>query len=204
MINLIPPPESVMEILKNTGAFREGHFVYPNGKHASYYFQMPLAFRLYDNARVLAVALSRKFRMQKAISSRLPRVSIISPSPGGIPVAFGVREALGAEQIYWTEIENGIRRFRQYLKDNEVHPVIIVDDLIRTGRAIEETIKVVKDELGAEIIGCGAIVRFEDAPSEVGGIPIQSLTEFDCNFYDTHEQWKSAEGSDAPEETVRF
>lgn len=204
MINLIPSPESVMEILKNTGAFREGHFVYPNGKHASYYFQMPLAFRLYDNARVLAVALSRMFRMQKEISSRLPRISIISPSPGGIPVAFGVREALGAEQIYWTEVENGTRQFRQYLKDNEVHPVIIVDDLIRTGKAIEETVKVVKDELGAEIIGCGAIVRFEDAPSEVDGIPIQSLTKFECNFYDTHEQWETTEGNDAPEETVRF
>lgn len=204
MINLIPSSESVMEILKNTGAFREGHFVFPNGKHASYYFQMPLAFRLYDNARVLAVALSRKLRMQKEISSRLPKISIISPSPGGIPVAFGVREALGAEQIYWTEIENGIRRFRQYLKDNDVHPVIIVDDLIRTGKAIEETVKVIKEELGAEIIGCGAIVRFEDAPSEVDGIPIQSLTEFDCNFYNTQKEWEAAEGNDAPEEKVRF
>jgi orotate phosphoribosyltransferase len=204
MVNLIPSPESVMEILRNTGAFREGHFVYPNGKHASYYFQMPLAFRFYDNSRVLAVALSRKFRMEKAISSRLPRVSVISPSPGGIPVAFGVREALGAEQIYWTEIENGVRRFRQYLKDSEVHPCIIVDDLIRTGRALEETVKLVKEELGAEIIGCGAIVRFEDAPDEINGVKIHSLTEFDCNFYDTFEQWKAAEGSDAPEESVRF
>lgn len=204
MINLIPSPESVMEILQNTGAFREGHFVYPNGKHASYYFQMPLAFRLYDNSRVLSVALSRKFRTEKVVSSRLPKVSIISPSPGGIPVAFGVREALGAEQIYWTEIENGERRFRQYLKDNEVHPVIIVDDLIRTGKAIKETVKLVKEELGAVIIGCGAIVRFEDAPDEIDGIKIQSLTEFDCNFYDTFELWKSSEGNDAPEETVRF
>lgn len=204
MINLIPSPESVMEILQNTGAFREGHFVYPNGKHASYYFQMPLAFRLYDNSRVLAVALSRKFRMEKAISSRLPKISIISPSPGGIPVAFGVREALGAEQIYWTEIENGERRFRQYLKDNEVHPCIIVDDLIRTGRAIEETVNLVKEELGAEIIGCGAIVRFEDAPDEIAGVKIQSLTEFDCNFYDTFEQWQEAEGNDSEVQTVRF
>lgn len=204
MVDLIPSSESVMEILQNTGAFREGHFVYPNGKHASYYFQMPLAFRLYDNSRVLSVALSRKFRMEKAISSRLPRVSIISPSPGGIPVAFGVREALGAEQIYWAELENGERRFRQYLKDNEVHPCIIVDDLIRTGKAIEETARLVKEELGAPIIGCGAIVRFQDAPSEIDGIKIHSLTDFDCNFYNTHEEWKSAEGNDAPEESVRF
>ncbi len=203
MIDLIPSSESVMQILESTGAYRQGHFVYPNGKHASCYFQMPLAFRFYDNSRVLSVGLSRRFRMDKAISSRLPKISVISPSPGGIPVAFAVREALGAEQIYWAEIEDGKRQFRQYLKEGDIHPCIIVDDLIRTGKAIEETVKLVR-ELGAEIIGCGAIVRFEDAPPEVEGVKILSLAEFDCNFYDTQEEWQSAEGSDVEAETVRF
>ncbi len=203
MVDLIPSSESVMEILEKTGAYRQGHFVYPSGKHTSHYFQMPLAFRYYDNSRVLSVGLSRKFRMDKAISSRLPKISIISPSPGGIPVAFAVREALGAEQIYWAELEGGIRQFRQYLKDSEVHPCIIVDDLIRTGKAIEETAEIVR-EMGAEIIGCGTIVKFCDAPAEVAGVKIQSLVEFDSNFYDSIEDWKSAEGSDAAEETVRF
>ncbi len=203
MIDLIPPSEVVMQILEQTGAYRQGHFVYPSGKHASHYFQMPLAFRYYDNSRVLSVGLSRKFRMEKAISSRLPKVAIISPSPGGIPVAFAVREALGAEQIYWAEIEDGKRQFRQYLKAGDIYPCIIVDDLIRTGKAIEETCDLV-NELGGEIIGCGAIVRFEDAPDEVSGIKIQSLSEFDCNFYDNFDEWKTAEGNDAAEETVRF
>lgn len=203
MVDLIPTSESVMKILENTGAYRKGHFVYPNGKHASCYFQMPLAFRFYDNSRVLSVGLSRKFRMDKTISSRLPKISIISPSPGGIPVAFAVREALGAEQIYWAEVEDGIRQFRQYLKEGDIHPCIIVDDLIRTGKAIQETADLVQ-EMGGEIIGCGAIVRFEDAPAEVNGIKIQSLAEFDCNFYNTQEEWASAEGNDSPAETVRF
>jgi len=203
MIDLIPSPESVMQILEKTGAYRKGHFVYPSGKHASHYFQMPLAFRYYDNSRVLSVGLSRKFRMDKTISSRLPKVSIISPSPGGIPVAFAVREALGAEQIYWAEIEDGKRQFRQYLKDSDIHPCIIVDDLIRTGRAIEETVELVK-EIGAEVIGYGAIVKFEEAPKEIEGIKIQSLAVFNSNFYDSTEAWKSAEGSDAAEETVRY
>lgn len=203
MVDLIPAPEKVMEILKTTGAHREGHFVYPNGTHASHYFQMPLAFRFYDNARVLAVALSRKLRMDKTISSRLPKVSIISPSPGGIPVAFAVREALTAEQIYWAEIENGERKFRQYIKGGDMHPCIIVDDLIRSGKAIDETVKLVRD-LGAEVIGIGTILRFEDAPTEFGGVQIKSLAEFDCNFYSSEEEWKAAEGGDSEVETVRF
>ncbi len=204
MIDLIPTPESVMGILKKTGAYRKGHFVYPNGKHASHYFQMPLAFRYYDNARILSVGLSRMFRMEKAISSRLPKVSVISPSPGGIMVAFGVREALSAEQIYWAEMEGGKRQFRQYMSESEVHPVIIVDDIIRSGRAIAETVELCK-EINTEVIGIGAIARFEDSPLEFGGIPVKTLLSFDVNFYETEEEWKtSRSASEAAEEKVRF
>lgn len=202
-VNLIPSAESVMEILKKTGAFREGHFVYPNGKHASHYFQMPLAFRYYDNARVLSVGLSRVFRMMKLVSSKLPKVAMISPSPGGIPIAFGVREALGAEQIAWAEIEEGKRQFRQYLGQGDVHPCIIVDDIVRSGRALTETVQLVR-ELGSEVLAIGAIVRFVDAPKEIEGIKIDSLAEFDCNFYDSAEELIKAEDNKFEQEKVRF
>lgn len=204
MVNLVPSSESVMNILRDTGAYRKGHFIYPNGKHASHYFQMPLAFRYYDNARVLSVGLSRLFRMEKAISKSLPKVSIISPSPGGIMVAFGVREALGAEQIYWAEMEDGKRQFRQYIGEGDVYPAIIVDDILRSGRAITDTVKLVKD-LGAEVIGIGTIIKFKDAPDEFDGIPVKSLTSFEVNFYDTKEEWeKSRNASDREEEKVRY
>jgi orotate phosphoribosyltransferase len=204
MVDLVPSPESVMEILKSTGAYRKGHFVYPNGKHASHYFQMPLAFRYYDNARILSVGLSRLFRMEKSISSRLPKISVISPSPGGIMVAFGVREALTGEQIYWAEMEDGKRQFRQYMSEYDVHPAVIVDDIIRSGRAIEETIQLCK-EIGTEVIGIGAIARFEDGPTEFDGIPVKSLLTFDVNFYKDEEEWRgSRNASDSELEKVRF
>src|SRR5216117_3870212 len=202
MVELIPSPDAVMAILKRTGAFREGHFIYPNGKHSPNYFQMPLAFRYYDTARVLAVALSRKFRLERDISSQLAKVSIISPSSGGIPVAFGVRDALSAEQIYWAEREGGQRMFRQYVNQGEINPCIIVDDIIRSGHAIEETVRLVR-ELGAPIIGCGAIVRFKSAPDSIAGVPIKSLVEFDENYYDSAEACMDCKKG-APEEHVRF
>lgn len=205
MVDLIPSPESVMELLQSTGAYRKGHFIYPNGKHASHYFQMPLAFRYYDNARILSVGLSRLFRMEKSIASHLPKVSIISPSPGGIMVAFGVREALNAEQIYWAEMEDGKRQFRQYMNEYDVHPAIIVDDILRSGKAMQETFDLCKD-IGAEVIGCGAIAVFEDAPQEFNGIPVKSLMSFDVNFYDTEEEWKVSRSASekAGEEKVRY
>ncbi len=204
MVNLVPQPESVMEILSETQAYRKGHFVYPDGKHASHYFQMPLALRYYNNARILSVGLSRLFRMERSIARRLPAVSVISPSPGGIIVAFGVREALKAEQIYWAEMEDGKRQFRQYIGEGDIYPAIIVDDIMRSGRAVKETIDLVKG-LGVEVIGVGVIVTFEDAPKEFDGIPVRSLLTYDVNFYDTEEEWKgSRSSSDANVETVRF
>jgi orotate phosphoribosyltransferase len=204
MVNLVPQPESVMDILTSTGALRQGHFVYPNGKHASHYFQMPLAFRHYDNARVLSVGLSRLFRMEKNIAKMLPDVSIVSPSPGGIMVAFGVREALSAKQIYWAEIEDGKRQFRQYIDPGDILPAIIVDDINRTGKAIRETIDLLK-ALKAEVIGIGTIAAFEDAPQEFDGIPAKSLLTFDVNFYGTEDEWKSTHADSTAEvEKVRF
>jgi orotate phosphoribosyltransferase len=201
-VQLIPSPEEVMKILKRTGAFREGHFVYPNGKHTAHYFQMPLAFRYYDTARVLAVALSRKFRVERDIASQLPKISIISPSSGGIPVAFGVRDALNAEQIYWAEQENGRRTFRQYVNQGEINPCIIVDDIIRSGTAIEETVELVRS-LGAPVIGCGAIVHFSTAPKQIGDVSVKSLVEFDERFYDSADECVECKQG-VPEEHVRM
>src|SRR5215212_7367939 len=202
MVELIPSQEAVMQILQRTGAFREGHFVYPKGKHSPHYFQMPLAFRYYDTARVLAVALSRKFRLDKEIASQLPKISVISPSSGGIPVAFGVRDALSAEQIYWAEQEHGKRMFRQYVNQGEVNPCIIVDDIVRSGNALEETVELVKS-LEANMIGCGTIVRFSSAPDEIEGVPIKSLVNFDARMYETGEECTECkEGVSA--EQVRF
>src|ERR1044072_7866846 len=201
-VQLIPSPEDIMQILKRTGAFREGHFVYPNGKHTAHYFQMPLAFRYYDTARVLAVALSRKFRVERDIASHLPKIAIISPSSGGIPVAFGVRDALSAQQIYWAEQEKGKRMFRQYVNQGGINPRIIGDAIIRSGHAIEETVGLVRD-LGAPIIGCGAIVRFKSAPADIEGVQVKSLVEFDEEFYNSAAECSECKKG-APEEHVRF
>ena len=202
MVQLIPPPDEVIRILRRTGALREGHFVYPSGKHTPHYFQMPLAFRYYDTARVLAVALSRKFRLDKEVSSVLPKIAVISPGPGGIPVAFGVREALSAEQIYWAEREGGRRMFRQYVNQGEINPCVIVDDIVRSGEALHETFALVR-ELGATVIACGTIVRFTGAPDRVDNVEVKSLVEFDAKLYETAEECHDCV-RDIPIEHVRF
>ncbi|MCV4784532.1 hypothetical protein OFM36_34360, partial [Escherichia coli] len=87
-----------------------------------------------------------------------------------------------------------------YMSEGEVYPAIIVDDILRSGRAISETIELCK-EIGTDVIGIGTIVKFEDAPNEFDGIPVKTLLTFDVNFYETEEEWRgSRNASDAAEE----
>jgi orotate phosphoribosyltransferase-like protein len=83
-----------------------------------------------------------------------------------------------------------------------MNPCIIVDDIIRSGRAIQETVELVK-ELGADIIGCGTIVRFTSAPDNINGIPIKSLIDFESKAYENGDECDECT-KDTPAEHVRF
>jgi len=196
---LIPSKEAVLDLLKDTGALREGHFEFPNGVHSRQYFQMPLAMRYHGNARVLNVALSRLLRMEHEVLAALPNCAIIAPAAGGIPVAFGVREALNADQIFWAEKENGQYRLRQYLDAHGLR-CIVVDDIVRSGKVIKLMIDLVR-EVGAEVIAIGSLVHFSCAKLDIGDIPYKSLVNVDAYFATRNDcdQCKAGE----PIESVR-
>lgn len=180
-VKLIPTREQILNLLRDTAALREAHFELPNGMHSVEYFQMPLAMRYHGNARVLNVALSRLLRMEPEVMSALPDCALVAPAAGGIPVAFGVREALDADQIFWAEKESGRYYFRQYL-DARGLKCILVDDVVRTGKVINYMVKVIQDA-GASCIAIGSLVHFNAAQLEIGDIPYRSLLNVDSQFY---------------------
>ena len=97
-MHLLPTPEEVVRVLRETGALRDGHFEYPSGVHSNEYLQVPLAMRYYQHARTLSVGLSRLLRTNSEIRAIIPELSIVAPATGGLPVAYGVCEALRAKQ----------------------------------------------------------------------------------------------------------
>src|SRR6267154_1083429 len=116
-MHIIPTPEEVVAILRDTGALRDGHFEYPSGLHSNEYLQVPLAMRYYQHQRTLSVGLSRLLRADSEIRAMIPQLSVVAPATGGLPVAYGVCEALRAHQVYWPEKREDCRsmRFRQFL-----------------------------------------------------------------------------------------
>src|ERR1044072_2434226 len=100
-MHLLPTQEEVVRVLRDTGALRDGHFVYPSGLHSNEYLQVPLAMRYYQHARTLSVGLSRLLRANTEIRAIIPELSVVTPATGGLPAAFGVCEALRAHPGSW-------------------------------------------------------------------------------------------------------
>jgi orotate phosphoribosyltransferase len=179
-VQLIPSSGQVQEFLRETGALREGHFELPTGMHSEYYFQMPLAMRFHGNARILNVALSRLLRKEPEVLAALPNCAIVAPAAGGIPVAFGIREALNADQIFWAEKEEGRYYFRQYLDVVGVK-CILVDDIVRSGKVIHYMLELI-EKAGAEVVAIGSIVHFNNTELDVGEIPYKYLLDVDSKL----------------------
>src|SRR5436305_4190465 len=158
-MDIIPTQQDVLDLLRNTGALREGHFEYPNGLHANEYLQVPLAMRHYQTAKVLSVGLSRLLRAKAEIRAMIPELSVVGPGTGGLPVLYGVCEALRAHQVYWAEreIAGAPLRFRQYIEVQPGEKVLLVDDILRSGRNLAELKKLVEAG-GGEVVGLAVIV----------------------------------------------
>ena len=184
-MHLLPTPEEVVSVLRETGALREGHFAYPSGLHSNEYLQVPLAMRYYQHARTLSVGLSRLLRANPEIRAIIPDLSIVAPATGGLPVAYGVCEALRARQVYWAERddESEPMRFRQYLEQHPGEQVVLVDDILRSGSKLAE-MKTLLESRGATVVGL-AVVIYQPTPNtrDFASLPLYYLAKLDASYY---------------------
>jgi orotate phosphoribosyltransferase len=183
-MHLVPTQEEVVQLLRQTGALRNGHFEYPNGLHANEYLQVALAMRYFQHAKTLSVGLSRQLRAHPEIRAIIPELSIVAPATGGLPVAYGMVEALRSRQVYWAEeVEDGSMRFRQYLEQVKGEKVLLVDDILRTGRKLMKLKRLVEAN-GAEVVGL-AVVIYQPTPQtpDFSPLPFYYLAKLDAMYY---------------------
>ena len=184
-MHLIPTQEEVVSVLRETGALRVGHFEYPTGLHSNEYLQVPLAMRYYQYQRMLSVGLSRLLRAHPEIRAVVPHLSIVAPATGGLPVAYGVCEAVRAKQVYWAERDHETEplRFRQFLEQHAGEPVVLVDDILRTGSKLAE-LKRLLESRGAEVLGL-AVVIYQPTPNthDFGSLPFFYLAKLEASYY---------------------
>ncbi len=188
-MQLIPTEQEVVELLKQTGALRYGHFEFPNGLHSDMYLQPALAMRHYETAKLLSVALSRKLRANSEIRAIIPELSIVAPATGGLPVAYGMCEALRAHQVYWAEnsSQSDELKFRPHLEPKAGEKVLMVDDVLRTGKKLTE-LKAMVEQFGAQVVGLAVLV-YEPNPEtkSFGNLPFFYLTKLEALYFDGEE-----------------
>jgi orotate phosphoribosyltransferase len=184
-MHLIPTQDEVVSVLRETGALRDGHFQYPTGLHSNQYLQVPLAMRYYQHQRMLSVGLSRLLRANPEIRAMVPQLSIVAPATGGLPVAYGICEAVRARQVYWAEREcdGEPLRFRQYLEQHPGEPVVLVDDILRSGSRLSE-LKQLLESRGALVVGL-AVIIYQPTPQtrDFGALPLYYLARLEASYY---------------------
>src|ERR1035438_8448314 len=184
-MQLVPTHDEVVALLRRTGGLREGHFEYNNGLHANEYLQVALTMRYYEANKILSVALSRLLRAHSDIRAMIPELSIVAPATGGLPVAYGVCEALQAKRVYWAEREFEDRpfRFRQFIEPLPGEQVVLVDDILRTGSRLGE-LKTLLESYGAVVVAL-AVVIYQPNPRmrTFEDLPLVYLTRLEASYY---------------------
>jgi orotate phosphoribosyltransferase len=185
-MELIPTPDEVLALLRRTGGLRSGLFEYPSGLRSTQYLHVALTMRDFQAANILSVALSRKLRSNSDIRALLPNLSIVAPAPGGLPVAFGVAEALRTRKVFWAERDSpdAPYHFREFLELDPGEKVVLVDDIYRTGSKLAE-MKGLVESAGGEVVAMAVIVQ-QPAPqaADFGPLPFYSLARLEMTYLD--------------------
>ena len=183
-MHITPTQEEVVALLRDTGALRDGHFEDPSGLHSNEYLQLPLALRHYQYNRTLSVGLARLLRANPEIRAITRELSIVTPITGGLPVAFGVCEALQAKRVYWAERDNANDplHFRQFLEPEKGEQVILVDDILRTGKKLSE-LRSLLESRGAQVVGL-AVIIYQPVPhcASFDNLPLYYLAKLDARY----------------------
>ncbi len=136
------------KLLKELNVLKEGHFLLNSGLHSKYYFEK---FRILENPLIttrLCAMIAEKFSA-KGIEW------VIGPTTGGVIIAFETARQLKCLSGFAEEKEG--RRIIGRGFDIKNRRVLIVDDVLTTGKSLLETIAAVK-EREAEIAGISVLI----------------------------------------------
>lgn len=165
--------EEVLDIYKRTGALLTGHFLLSSGLHSDQYLQSALVLQQPDMAAQLCADLAKNFEDAKIDV-------VIAPALGGVFVSHETARALGVRAIF-AERVNGELTLRRGFTIKQGERVLVVEDVITTGKSTRETIAVVR-QAGGTVIAAASLIDRSGGGADIG-VPYKTLVTLNVAAY---------------------
>ena len=140
-----------LNILKKTNALLEGHFVLSSGLHSSKYIQCAKLLSYPNLADKICKSLANK------IKKKFKKIDLIlAPAMGGVIIGYEIGKILKKETIFCERV-NGKFTLRRGFRIKKGSRVLIIEDVITTGRSSMECVKLIKKFKGL-VLGFATII----------------------------------------------
>lgn len=164
-----------IELLKKSEALLGGHFLLSSGRHSNKYVQCAKLIQHPKYCQEVAEIIAEKIK-EAGIEVDL----CVGPAMGGIIISYEVARALGTEAIFTERVDNQMC-LRRGFHIEEGTKVIIVEDVITTGKSSFESVKVIED-MGGEVVALTSIVN-RSGKDEINSLPIISATKLNIETW---------------------
>ena len=152
--------EESLKILKETNALLEGHFILSSGLHSPQYVQCAQLMSKPSEAFKICSSLSEKIKKEfKEFDI------ILSPAMGGMIVGYEIGRILNKETIF-SERVNGEFKLRRDFTISKNQKVLIIEDVITTGKSSLECSKIVESN-DARIVGYACLIDRSNGKSAI-------------------------------------
>ena len=140
-----------LKILRETKALLEGHFILSSGLHSPKYVQCAQLMSKPEKATKICASLGEKIKKEFTDFDL-----ILSPAMGGVIIGYEIGRILKKETIF-SERVNGEFQLRRDFKINKDAKVLIMEDVITTGKSSLECSKLVTS-INATVVGYACII----------------------------------------------
>ena len=140
-----------LNILKKTNALLEGHFILSSGLHSSKYIQCAKLLSFPNLAEKICKSLANQ------IKKKYKKIDLIlAPAMGGIIIGYEIGRLLKKETIFCERVK-GKFTLRRGFYINKGARVLIIEDVITTGKSSLECVKLIK-KANAKLLGFASII----------------------------------------------
>ena len=140
-----------LKILKETNALLQGHFLLSSGLHSPQYVQCAKLLSKPFKSAIFCSSLAEKI---KKIFTNIDL--ILAPAMGGIIIGYEIGRLLGIETIFSERVEKKFSLRRGFSIPHKAK-VLIVEDVITTGKSSLENLELIK-KAKAQIIGYACLI----------------------------------------------